>query len=319
MLLPVVDGPLNTCRKANVKYIRVQITINFATLVNVNQPGPTMMCSEYYIELPQTSRQMLNGQSTTYNLLTFQGASDLCNLSTADFQTQISNVELQDGPVDLQPARFNLSAAQTNSTELWSDIKSRILRLTFATVCNTLFPELCPGYSNQPHATIEHIPQVYTNRDGNHVVSTVQTYFQHLMGTARPFSSHQDFPVSVCAKFQDGLDPRLQTGYRRYFLQHSVVQSLNATHQRKTLQAMLQAAQQAEDNLHAVQHVARQAVGLSQAFHVSTSGGVPQAAVAFPSQAEKTLARYSPGGGYPPSNGSAAAVSGNQGAAVSGK
>jgi hypothetical protein len=81
---------------------------------------------------------------------------------------------------------------------------------------------------------------------------------------------------------------------------------------------MLQAAQQAEDNFHAVQRNAHKAVGLSQAFHVSASEGVPQAVGALPSQAEKTLVRYSPSGGYPPNNGSAAAVSGNRGAAVSG-
>jgi hypothetical protein len=80
VLLPVVNGPLNTCRKANVKYIRVQITINFPTLVNVNPSGLTRMCAEYYIKLPQTSQRMLNKQNTAYNLLTFQGASDLCTL-----------------------------------------------------------------------------------------------------------------------------------------------------------------------------------------------------------------------------------------------
>jgi hypothetical protein len=55
VLLPVINGPLNACRKANVKYVQVQNTINFATLVNVNPPGPRMMHAEYYIELPQTS------------------------------------------------------------------------------------------------------------------------------------------------------------------------------------------------------------------------------------------------------------------------
>jgi hypothetical protein len=80
-------------------------------------------------------------------------------------------------------------------------------------------------------------------------------------------------------------------GYQRYFPQHSVVQSLNATHQRKTLQAMLQVVQQAEVNLHAMQRVVRKAVGLSQAFHVSALGGVPQAAGVFPSQAKKNLVR----------------------------
>jgi hypothetical protein len=74
---------------------------------------------------------------------------------------------------------------------------------------------------------------------------------------------------------------------------------------------MLQAAQQAKDGLHAIQRVACKAVGLSQTFRVSASGGVPQAAGAVPSQAEKTLGQYSPSGGYPPNNGSPATMSGN--------
>ena len=121
----------------------------------------------------------------------------------------------------------------------------------------------------------------------------VQAYFQQLMGAACPFSSQQDFPVSLCARFQDGLDICLQTNYHRYFPQHSVVQLLNAAHQRKTLQAMLQAAQQAKDNVLAVQRVAREAMGLSQAFHVgAVAGGVAQVVGAYPSQAEQTLQRY---------------------------
>jgi hypothetical protein len=137
---------------------------------------------------------------------------------------------------------------------------------------------------------------MHTDCDGNQVASTVQAYFQQLMGAARPFSSQQDFPVSVCAKFQEGLDPRLQIGFCRYFPMHSVVQLLNATYQRKMLQAMLQAAQQAEDDLHAVQRVAREAVGMSQAFHAGATGGIQTVAGAFPSQAETTLMRYSSDG-----------------------
>jgi hypothetical protein len=112
-----------------------------------------------------------------------------------------------------------------------SNIEGKILQLASATVWNTMFLELCPGYSMQLHAAIEHIRQVHFDRDGNQVISTVQAFCQQLMGAACPFSSHRDFPVSMCARFQDGLDPCLQTGYRRYFPQHSIVQSLNAAHQ----------------------------------------------------------------------------------------
>jgi hypothetical protein len=115
------------------------------------------------------------------------------------------------------------------------------------------------------------------------------------MSAARPFTNQQDFPISACAKFMEGLDHRLIMGFRRFFPHHSVIQSLNTTHQRKILQEMLQASQQAEDDLVSVQHVAREAVGLSQAF---VTGGTSVGVAAFPSQAEKTLAQYSPGGGH---------------------
>ncbi len=121
----------------------------------------------------------------------------------------------------------------------------------------------------------------------------VQAYFQQLMGAAWPFSSQRIFPMSMCARFQERLDPRPQTGFGWYFPQHSIVQLLNATHQRKTLQAMLQATQQAEDDLHAVQRAAREAVRMSQAFHASATGGLQTVAGAFPSQAEMMLTCYS--------------------------
>jgi hypothetical protein len=69
---------------------------------------------------------------------------------------------------------------------------------------------------------------------------------------------------------------------------------------------MLQAAQQAEDDLVSVQRIAREAVGLSQAF---VSGGLSVASAAFPSQAEKTLAKYSYKGSGASTDGSRASDS----------
>ncbi len=268
--------------------------LDFSPLVNVTtQLGPTILRVEYHIELPQTSRQLLNGTGTAYNLLTFHGSGDFRTLSPAEIQAQLIDVAFQDGPVDLQPACFNLSSARSDSTELRSEIEAKILRLLFLMVCNALFLEFFPRYSSQPHAAIDHIRQIHSDRDGNQVASTVQAYFQQLMGAARPFSSQRNFPVSMCARFQEGLDPRHQTGFCWYFPQHSIVQLLNVTHQRKTLQAMLQAAQQAEDDLHAVQRVAREVVGMSQAFHAGATGGLQTVAGDFPSQAKTMLTCYS--------------------------
>jgi hypothetical protein len=247
------------------------------------------------LELPQTTRLPTNGVGNAYILMTFLGPDNLRTLSPAKVKEQLLDKMLQDGPVELMPASFGLTTAQTSSTGLRTEIDQKILRLVFCTVCHTLFLELCPGYSTQPHAVLDHICQVHMDREGNQVVSSVQSYFQQLMSAARPFTNQRDFPISVCAKFMEGLDSPLLTGFRHLFPQHSVVQSLNATHQQKVLQEILQAVQQAKDDLVFVQHVAREAVGLSQAF---VSGGSSVGAATYPSQAEKTLARYSsPGSG----------------------
>jgi hypothetical protein len=154
ILLLVQYGVLADCRTKDVKFVHVQLTINYSTFVNVNPAGPTILWAEYYIKLPQTSRQLLNGTGTTYNLLTFHWPSDLCTLSPAQVQAQLLDVTFQDGPIDLQPASFNLSSARTDSNKMRLDIEAKILQLAFSTVCNTLFFELCPAYSSQPHALL---------------------------------------------------------------------------------------------------------------------------------------------------------------------
>jgi hypothetical protein len=132
ILLPIQDGVLANCCKKDVKFVHVQLMLDFSLLVNVTtQAGPTILWVEYYIELPQTLRQLLNGTGTAYNLLTFHGPGDLQTLSPAEIQAQLLDVVFQDGPVDLQPACFDLSSARSNSTELQSDIKAKISRMSF--------------------------------------------------------------------------------------------------------------------------------------------------------------------------------------------
>jgi hypothetical protein len=145
---------------------------------------------------------------------------------------------------------------------------------------------------------------VHYDHDGNQVISTVQAYFQQVMNASRPFSSSREFPISMYQKFQDGLDPRYTVGFCRFFPDYSVVQALASTHQRKTLQKMLAAAQQAEDDYALMQRIAREAIGLSQVFIAGAFHG-PAIAPAFPSPAETTLNRYGAGGGggYLPSPG----------------
>jgi hypothetical protein len=238
----VIDGAYNTCRK-NVKFVRVQLSVNFIDLVTIDNPGPTTLRSEYFIELPQTTRQLTNGAGSAYNLTTFHRTADLRTLTSQEIQAEILDFTLQDGPVELQAASFGATSARTDSFAIRADIQEKILLLSATSICQMMFTELCPGYSNQPHATLDHIHKVHNDKDGNAVSSSTQeAYYQKFMSASRPFSSQREYPVSVCARFIDGLDPRLLTGFRRNFPNHCIVQPLNAAHQRKVLQEMLQAA-----------------------------------------------------------------------------
>jgi hypothetical protein len=42
ILLPLQDGPIIDCRKA-IKFVGVQLNLNYATLANVNLPSPTVL------------------------------------------------------------------------------------------------------------------------------------------------------------------------------------------------------------------------------------------------------------------------------------
>ncbi len=197
-----------------IKFVRVQLTLDFTPLVNAVPPGPTVLRSTFYIKLPQTFVGLVNNSRVNYTLLTFHGPADLCTLTPTKVRTQILDLTLQQDPQDLLPPSFNVRMARTDSTALRIDINSKILRLAFATICKTLFMEFCPGYSNQPHAVLNHhIRQVHVDAVGNQVSSTAQAYFQQLMSAARPFSNQQEFPVSICQRFMDNLDPRLMTGF----------------------------------------------------------------------------------------------------------
>ncbi len=83
----------------------------------------------------------------------------------------------------------------------------------------------------------------------------------------------------------------------------SVVQALDGSHQRRTLQLMLKAAQQAEDNFTSTQRIACNAIGLSQAFLTNAHLTRSNQALALPSQAKTTLSWYSPWGGCPTESG----------------
>jgi hypothetical protein len=93
ILLPLQDGPVNDCRKA-IKFVQVQLNLNYAVLANVNPPGPTVLRATYYIKLPLTLHALVNGNGVQYSITTFIGPSDLQTLSPQEAQAQILDLTI---------------------------------------------------------------------------------------------------------------------------------------------------------------------------------------------------------------------------------
>jgi hypothetical protein len=299
VLLPVQDGNLANCCSQGVRFVRIQCILDFASLVTaVPYPTSTILRVSYYIKLPQELRAMTNGAGGAYNLVSFLGVEDLRTLTPAEVKATILDPCLQDGPVLLKASNFNLQIANTDSTDISLDIEQKILKLSWHQICTSVFAEICPGYSSQPHAALDHIKKSYVDNDGNMVSTPVFAYYQRMMNGTRPFAGEARFPVSVCNMLMDGLDSRLVSIFRHNYQDYAIAHNLQASYQRSKFPKILRAMQMSEDEVKSITTIARSSVG-SQAFHAN--------AMAFPSQAERTLTRYSGGhSGYKSDGGSSA-------------
>jgi hypothetical protein len=254
VLLPVQDGSLTNCRSQDVRFVRVQCVLDFASLITAAlYPTSTIRQVAYYIELPQESRAMMNGVGAAYNLVSFLGVDDLCILTPPVVHTVLLGACLQDGPVLLKASDFNLQNANTDSMDiaLNLNIKQKILKLAWHQLCASVFAKICLNMVSTP----------------------VFAYYQRMMNVMRPFSGEARFPVSVCNMLMDGLNSRLVLIFRQNYKNYALVHDLQASFQRSKFPAILSAMQMSEDEVKSITAIARSSVG-GQAFHAD--------AMAFP-------------------------------------
>jgi hypothetical protein len=173
VLLPVQDGTADKCRRAIIKFARIQLNLDFFTLVTLWPPGNTILRAEYYIKLPQDSCDITIASNQPYHLMTYFGPGDLQAMAAKEIQHGILGITLQDGLVDLLSPMFNLPLARMDCTTLVSKISSKIIMLATPSNLECLFNQLCPGYSKEPHAALDHIRQTYEDTEGNTIFQSV--------------------------------------------------------------------------------------------------------------------------------------------------
>ena len=100
VLLPVQNGNVALCRKGNIKFVCVQLRLDFSRLSKTNVTTHScVLQEEYYIDLPQTTQVMMAGNNQAYSLTTWNGPADLKLMSCDTVKTTIIKFTLQDGPV----------------------------------------------------------------------------------------------------------------------------------------------------------------------------------------------------------------------------
>ena len=289
ILKPVQNGNKTDCRAPDIRFVRVTCSVDFSGLVTIAQYGPTTLRVGYYLELPQTTEAMTDGVGNDYNLTTWHGVSDLTTLIADEVRTRLLEPCLQDGPIALRPADFNLGDANIDAGSIRETIQAKILRLGFRQICASIFVQLCPGYSDQPHAVLEHIRQTSIGPDGQPVTASVLDYYQRMQNATRPFQMQERYPISVCDRFIQGLDRTILPSFRKMYPNHSIVHDLSGHYQRRMMSVILTAAQAAEDECKQFQDIARGMLA-SQGFFASASAGA--GAGVYASQAEQTLTKY---------------------------
>jgi hypothetical protein len=79
VLLLVQDRQVSDCCKRQIRFVRVQLNLNFASLVTLDPPGITALRVEYYVELPQGHQDLVDDKWQQYPLTTFLGPEDIAS------------------------------------------------------------------------------------------------------------------------------------------------------------------------------------------------------------------------------------------------
>jgi hypothetical protein len=116
---------------------------------------------------------MPNGSGASYRLTTFLGPDNICLMPADTFSCNILGVTLQDGSLDLLCPNFNLKSAKMDSATIKAEISSKIIKLATPSVLDYLFNQLCPGYSKEPNAALDHIWKTYKYASGKLIFSSV--------------------------------------------------------------------------------------------------------------------------------------------------
>ena len=207
--------------------MRLELTLDFVDLAEHAQPTDnTVLCTVYYLELPQSAAVVNDGHGNPRNLFTYHGPADLHTLSVEQIQSLILEPSHQDSPIGLSEAPFNVTNATVDDT-IMDHITRAILKLSLATVEKEIFLQLCPNYTDKPHAAVENLTQTFLDGEGNVVTYSVAQYSSILQNASRTFAHYKKYPIDLCSLFIRGLHPDVRAFLAELYTDYNAPHDLN--------------------------------------------------------------------------------------------
>jgi len=278
-LLPLVNGDPATCHPADVRFVKARLLCDFSTLTD---GAPCSLMVEYYIELPQSDRNLHDHNQVHRVVRTYPGGGALQTMSQNLFQQNVTKRTTTAGPVDLLPPPFNVQEVVIDSCDIILKIEAMILAKADPFILDHLFKQICPGMSAQPQAALDGINQVAVDENGNRTVESVTTFHAKFMSAIRPFAEQPLWQVDGHAIFIERLEPGLRSQLEQNYRAHrDVVQPRTRRDQLRLLGDALVAAKQAEAHLESIRLITNEQITATQLM-----------TQVHQSQAEKTLSRY---------------------------
>jgi hypothetical protein len=114
-VLPIINGVLAKCHQQDVRFVRIQVSLDFVNLLGTGHVGATILKSMYYLKLPQQSANMINGAGAAYLLKTYHGPTNITAMTAQEINDDIICPCLQRGPITLSNTDFNLQEANIDS------------------------------------------------------------------------------------------------------------------------------------------------------------------------------------------------------------
>ena len=289
-------------RPINISFMRTKLTFNFDHLVS-EQFRPMRHPVSFFVKLPLTETQVMNGAGNLQQWTTYAGPDDIRQLGAAAFKQQVLQATHQTKMGELVAPAFQAVDASLDCA-IHDRTLEDIYELAWKHMLSRMWSSNTPSIKERPQAALEDLQQEHTDANGNLCRDSVQVYYFKLNQAMTAFVNRPEYDICVITHFVQGLSEDIRaemesSGYRA----HLQTLSRSRFNQNLELQRALEAATIAERRVNQMRNMVQRhsnqallAVAASAGARTSTDSA---GNVVLQSVAERTLTTHiKPMGGY---------------------